>query len=124
MPSPTERMLDVEDKIIDVKDADHPTPKNSKLPIDPCIVEANQEPRRAAGWRQLTQSWLSSTSSKAQKTWSPSWAHFGPLSGLLSLCVVAGSLVAAIAILLGSDHSNVDAWPTPPSTDGARREQI
>lgn len=55
-------------------------------------------------------------SNKEQKVWSPTWVHFGPLSGLFSLCIVARSLVAATAILIGSNDSNVDAWPTPPST--------
>lgn len=108
-------MFDIE-KITSSKDTTQPEAKSSDIVIDQCSVETNHERRRDDCGRHWSHRWLFWYSKKEQKTWSASWAHLGPLSGLFSLVVVAGSLVAAIAILLGSNNSNVDAWPTPPST--------
>ena len=92
--------------------------KDAKVSIDRCTTNSStgeyaQVRNKASWWYRLSQFFLASRETRA---WSASWAHTGPISGLVSLCVVVGSLVASIGILTGSDNEMVERWPTPPST--------
>lgn len=70
---------------------------------------------QSRAWCQR-QKHLTLSDTKEEKAWSASWSRFGPLSGLVSLCLAIASLIASVAILIGSDHQMVERWPTPPST--------
>ncbi|KAK5163275.1 uncharacterized protein LTR77_010861 [Saxophila tyrrhenica] len=48
--------------------------------------------------------------------WKPSLLRIGPMSGLCVMLVAVGSMLASLAILLGSNHAAVTSWKAPPST--------
>ena len=49
-------------------------------------------------------------------TWITTFIRFGPLSGILTMFLAAGAIVASLGILVGSDCKPVQDWTVTPST--------
>lgn len=114
-------MSDLQNKITPLKEWQS-TSNSSKAPTDPRThgwsdpqTGDHTSTQRNAWWRYGFKL-IPAKRNTQERPWCPSWSHFGALSGLFSLCVVIGSLVASVGVLFGSNNEPVDRWPTPPST--------